>query len=314
MARSVRTDLAVEAHEPWKGRRLPGVRFDEQRLEDDILVSRVHITDERGAEILGKPPGTYVTLESVRLRQHDREHAMAVGKTLSLELERMVERFRPACVLVAGLGNWHATPDALGPKVVSRVLVTRHLQGSLPDHLRGRLRSVAAVAPGVLGTTGVETSEIVRGMVERIHPDLVVAIDALAAANVERILTTIQVADTGIHPGSGVGNHRMALTEETLGCPVIAVGVPTVVHATTIAHAAMEALLAQMQHEEKAERMDEAEREALLERALRPSFGGLMVTPKEIDIQVEDLSRLIAGAINTSLHPGVDLGEFSLYT
>jgi spore protease len=317
MAANVRTDLALEAHEAYGAKPPRGVRVTEERPEEGILVTRVHVLSAEGAKALGKPEGHYVTIESRRLRHHDREHAMVVGKVLSRELEAMVRSSQPETVLVVGLGNWNATPDSLGPKVVGRVLVTRHLQGVLPDDLKGRLRSVAALAPGVLGLTGVETSEIVRGMVERVEPGLVVAIDALAAAHIERILTTIQVADTGIHPGSGVGNHRSGLTEETLGCPVIAVGVPTVVHATTIAEAALDALVRTLNRDpagELARALDDLDRDEVLQRSLTSSLGELMVTPKEIDVQVEDLSRLIAGAVNTCLHPGIDLGEFSLYT
>jgi spore protease len=314
VARPLRTDLALEAHEALPDRKLPGVDVEEERPAEGVLVTRVHVRTEAAGQALGKPPGHYVTVESRGLRKHDREHAMTVGKVLSTEMERMLAAVRPQTVLVVGLGNWNATPDALGPKVVGKVLVTRHLQGMIPPDLEGHLRSVAAVAPGVLGLTGVETSEIVRGMVERVEPDLVVAIDALAAAKVERILTTIQLADTGIHPGSGVGNHRSGLTSDRLGCPVFALGVPTVVHATTIAFDAMDALWERLAAQGEVATREDRDREELFHEVVRPALAELMVTPKEIDVQIEDLARLIAGAINTCLHPGVDLGEFALYT
>jgi spore protease len=316
VAVSIRTDLALEAHEALGRRSVPGVRVVEERPLDDVLVTRVTVESDEGARELGKPIGRYVTVESKRLRKHDRDHAMAVGKVLSAELAAMVEPHRPRSVLVVGLGNWNATPDALGPKVVNRVLVTRHLDGVIEDELKAHLCSVAAIAPGVLGLTGMETSEIVHGVVDRIHPDLVIAIDALAAGNVERIAATIQVADTGIHPGSGVGNHRSGLTSDTLGCPVIAIGVPTVVHATTIARDAVEAFLRLLRREgdpSLREALGRVEVDELLEEVVKPSMADLMVTPKEIDAQIEDLSRLIAGAINTSLHAEIDLGEFALY-
>ena len=295
--RHVRTDLAVEAKDALGGQ-LPGVDTVEETREEGVAITRVGVTPE-GAEHLGKAPGRYVTIGSRRLRQHDPEHATLVGRILRDELQKFFQP-RPESVLVVGLGNWHATADALGPKVVARVLVTRHLRSLLPEAERAGLSAVAAFSPGVLGITGVETAEVVEGLVDRIGPDLVVAVDALAALDVARILTTIQITDTGISPGSGVGARRPSLTRERLGCGVVAIGVPTVVHATTIAEEAISRLTE--------EDLGDAERARLAEM-----FGELVVTPKEIDRQVADLSRLIAGALNSALHPEVDLGEWSLF-
>jgi spore protease len=180
------------------------------------------------------------------------------------------------------------------------------------------MRPVSALAPGVLGITGIETGEMVRAVVDRLHPGFVIAIDALAARSVERIASTIQVSDTGIQPGSGVGNHRSALSADTLGVPVIAIGVPTVVHAITIARDTIQGLITELKDDvqfyEVLDELYDKQRDALIAQVLGESVGDLMVTPKEIDAQIEDLSRLIAGALNTSLQPGIDIGEFGLYS
>ncbi len=317
---SIRTDLAIEAHRDAQkaSRGLAGVRADE-RTEDGITISEVVVETPEGAKAVGKPIGRYVTFESRQLRRHDREHAAAVGRHLSRALVDMLpsgEGLPEA--LVVGLGNWQATPDALGPRVVSRLLVTRHLKSVVPQEVQRNMRPVAALAPGVLGITGIETGEMVRAVVERLQPGFVIAIDALAARSVERIASTIQVSDTGIQPGSGVGNHRAALNRETLGVPVLAIGVPTVVHAITIARDTIQGLIEELKDDvqfyEVLDELYDKQRDALIAHVLGESVGDLMVTPKEIDAQIEDLSRLIAGALNTSLQPGIDIGEFGLYS
>ncbi len=317
---SFRTDLAIEAHRDAQkaSRRLSGVRADE-RTEDGITISEVVVETPEGAEAVGKPVGRYVTFESRQLRRHDREHAAAVGKHLSRVLVDMLPAGEGLSeALVVGLGNWQATPDALGPRVVSRLLVTRHLRSVVPAEVQRNMRPVAALAPGVLGITGIETGEMVRAVVDRLQPGFVIAIDALAARSVERIASTIQVADTGIQPGSGVGNHRAALNRETLGVPVLAIGVPTVVHAITIARDTIQGLIEELKEDvqfyEVLDELYDKQRDALIAHVLGESVGDLMVTPKEIDAQIEDLSRLIAGALNTSLQPGIDIGEFGLYS
>jgi spore protease len=302
-AQLARTDLAVEAKAVLDaGEGLPGVEETVEEPSEGVHVSRVAVTSPEGARALRKPEGRYVTVTAPGLRRHDPEHAARVGRVLTREIALLLPG-RPRSVLVVGLGNWHATADALGPKVVGRLLVTRHLHEVLPEaELRG-LGSVAAFSPGVLGLTGVETAEVVLGLCDRIRPELVIAVDALAALDVGRILTTVQLTDTGIAPGSGVGSRRRAIAPSTLGCGVLAIGVPTVVHAATIAEAALERVLG------------EEGRKAL--GAARPTlaevFGDLVVTPKEIDRQVEDLARLVAGALNAALHPEVDLGEYALF-
>lgn len=312
---SLRTDLAMEAHEALGKVAIPGVEAEEFVAEEDIRISRVAVTNDEGARRLGKPVGRYVTVESKRLRGHDPEHAQKVGAAVSKELAGFLEP-EDDPVLVVGLGNWNATPDALGPKVIDRILVTRHMKHALEPDGEVGLRTVAAVAPGVLGLTGVESLEMVEGLAEVVKPHLVVAIDALAAAHVERIGCTIQISDTGIHPGSGVGNRRGGLTRETLGRRVVAIGVPTVVHAMTVAKQALKALAERLGDDVRAGGGDgspAADDDARFEEVLGPTLGELVVTPKEIDIMVHDLTRIMAGAINTALHPDVDIGEFALF-
>ncbi len=272
----IRTDLAEEAAAlAGAAGELPGVEQRERTVEG-CQVTEVCITTPSAARRVGKPQGRYVTVRLPRGNGPEREQPGA--EALAAELSALLEG-QPACeddkrcILVAGLGNRDITPDAVGPWAVERVLVTRHLQGSLPDCFH----PVAAVATGVLGTTGVETGELLRGIVEKIRPSLVVAVDALAARAADRLCTSVQLADTGIVPGSGVGNARRALNRETLGVPVIAIGVPTVVDAATLA-----------------EDLTGQEAKGLPER--------LIVTPRDIDRQAREAAQIIGMGINLALH------------
>lgn len=313
------TDLALEAHEALRGRlgmEVPGVRVSEDH-QGEISITRVEIFSEEGERLMGKSRGNYVTIEAPSLRRRNHQLQAELGRVLTRELTGLL-RLRPnSTIFVVGLGNWKATPDALGPRVVNNVLVTRHLKEHIPQDLSGGLRSVAALAPGVLGLTGIETSEIIRAVVNDLHPDVVVAVDALAARNIERIATSVQLADSGIHPGSGVGNERRGLTEKILGVPVLALGVPTVVHAITIAANTIDILLDKMREQPSflqiIEEMEEAERKGLISEVLNPLVGDLMVTPKEIDVLIEDLSRIIAGSLNAALHPNINEDEIFAY-
>ncbi len=304
-----RTDLALEAHEAARGRaaRLPGVEFREERA-GEVVVSSVTILDETGAAAMGKPPGRYVTIEARSLLRRDTEVREQVARRLAEELGRLLPG-PEARVFVVGLGNWKATPDALGPKVVARLLVTRHLADYVPADLQGGLGSLCALAPGVLGLTGLETVEIVEGVARRVSPDVVVAVDALAARSIGRILTTVQLSDAGIHPGSGVGNHRRALTRESLGIPVVAVGVPTVVHAFTIAMDTVDLLVQRLRATHPfysyLDRLEGTRKHEVIQEVLHPFVGDLMVTPKEIDLLVDDLAEVVAAGINAAVHPRV---------
>lgn len=311
-----RTDLALEAHQAAGGpaARLPGVRFEEER-DGELTVSRVTILDEAGAAAMGKPPGRYLTLEARGLLQRATGLQEQVARRLAAELRALLPG-PDAKVFVVGLGNWKATPDALGPKVVARLMVTRHLDDYVPADLRGGLGSLCALAPGVLGITGLETVEIVEGIVRRVQPDAVVAVDALAARSIARILTTVQLSDAGINPGSGVGNHRRAITRDTLGVPVVAIGVPTVVHAFTIAMDTLDLLVQRLRSTHPfysfLDRLGGSEKQQVVQEALHPYVGDLMVTPKEIDLLVDDLAGVLAAGINAAVHPRVARQEHLL--
>ncbi|MCL4424401.1 MAG: GPR endopeptidase [Firmicutes bacterium] len=313
------TDLALEAHEALRGRagvEISGVRVTEDR-RGEIAITWVEIFSEEGERLMGKTRGNYITLEAPSLRHRNRQLQEDLGQVLTQNLVQLLHLRPDSNVFVVGLGNWKATPDALGPRVVNGVLVTRHLKGHIPLDLSGGLRSVAALAPGVLGLTGIETSEIIRAVVDDVQPDLVIAIDALAARNIERIATSIQLADSGIHPGSGVGNERIGLTQKTLGVPVVAIGVPTVVHAITIATNTIDILLDKLRGQASLlqiiEEMEAPDKRGLINEILSPLVGDLVVTPKEIDVLIDDMSRLIAGSLNAALHPNIDQGEIFRY-
>jgi len=289
-----RTDLAMEARELWQESagettKLPGVEARERKREG-IPVTVVRILDAQGEQALGKPQGSYVTLtlEGVARREEDvfGRAARAVAAELAQLMKGVPEQ---GLVLVAGLGNRAITPDAIGPKVHENVLVTRHLVSALPEHF-GHMRPVASLAAEVLGSTGVESGEVVRAVCEKIKPACVIAVDALASRSLERLCRTVQLADTGITPGSGVGNHRFALNRDSLGMPVIALGVPTVVEGATLAA-------------------------DLLGTDELPDLGAgreMLVTPKDIDSQVADLSKIIGWGISLALQPGLTMADLEL--
>jgi spore protease len=312
------TDLAVEATAALRGeaqREIPGVRMEEYHPSDDITVTWVEVLDGRGVAAVGKLPGNYATVEAPGLRRRNRDLQEAVGRALVEQLHRMLGLSETASVLVVGLGNWNATPDALGPRVVNQLMVTRHLKDYVPEEVAGGIRPVAAISPGVLGLTGLETAEVVLGIVERMKPDAVIAIDALAARSIERIGTTVQVADTGINPGSGIGNKRVGLTRETLGCPVIAIGCPTVVHAATIVGDTLDLMIERMQGKKPFlfSALEPNERRELVREALQGASGELVVTPKEVDELIEDMSKVIAGSLNAVLHTSVHARDLMKY-
>jgi spore protease len=310
---SSRTDLALEALLS-----APSQEVESQREEtQEAVISRVNIKSQEAARKMGKLPGMYITIESPVLRQRNREAQQKVADLLAKELAKFVQLKENDAVFVVGLGNWQATPDALGPKVVEQLMVTRHLYNMVPPEVRGGLRPVSALAPGVLGLTGIETGEIVQGIVEKIKPKLVIAIDALASRSTGRLASTIQLSNSGIKPGSGVGNHRFGITKDSLGVDVIAIGVPTVVGAVTIASEAMEAVSRptprQMPPGAMPFALDAQQKRATLNRLLSPFMGSLMVTPKEIDALIEDLATTLASGLNAFLHPKLDLDNVLRY-
>ena len=281
-----RTDLALEAQELWRESaertsRLPGVKAVKRKREG-YTVTEVQVLDARGTEALGKPVGTYRTVDLTGFWQRRPDFFPRAVRTVGAELRELLPP--EGAVLVVGLGNDAMTPDAIGPETLRHLLVTRHLIASLPRQFSG-FRPVAAFAAGVLGTTGVESAEAVRALVRETKPGCVIAVDALAARRMSRVCTTVQLSDAGITPGSGVGNHRAALSRETLGVPVIAVGVPTVVEASTLA----------------ADLLEEAGIENFDPSRLRTGGGEMTVTTRDIDAQVRDLAKVVGYAVNWAL-------------
>lgn len=313
-----RTDLALEAREMITknvSQEVPGVMVETSE-DDEILITRVNITTPEAEQRMGKTQGRYVTIEAQGLRYKNTPLQDKIMGFLAQELASLAQLPQNATILVVGLGNWNVTPDALGPRAVDKIVVTRHLQGMLSPELKGGVRSVCAIAPGVLGITGMETAEIVHGIVSKIKPDLVIAVDALAAASSHRVITTVQLANTGIHPGSGVGNKRFGLTKESLGVPVIAIGVPTVVHASTIAMDTINTLQEQAafaRYFKSMENLTDQDRQVIVRQVLPEALGDLMVTPKEVDRLIADIADVIAGGINQAMHPNIDYENIHIY-
>lgn len=289
-----RTDLAVEAIENHKtAAALPHVRQSDRTLED-FAVHEVRILSEDAAREIGKPQGRYLTLELDALIRREEDAFPRACKALSTLLRELLPRPNDGPVLIAGLGNRMITPDAIGPQTADHVIATRHLVAQSPE-VFADWRPVSALAPGVLGQTGVETGEVICGVLDRVRPAAVIAVDALAAGRLSRLLRTVQLADTGITPGAGVGNVRAALNKETLGVPVIAVGVPTVVDGATLAH-------------EISSQLGQPACEALDDLS-QP----VMITTRDIDREVADISRMIGYAVNMALHPHLSVADIDLY-
>lgn len=327
--RNIRTDLTLEAHELLREKTvreqesrqdIPGVEVENEG-DERIKITRVRVTSHEGEKAIGKPMGNYITLEIPGLRENDQDLYEDTCKALAKELTGILKLEEKTLTLVVGLGNWNVTPDALGPKVVSSMMVTRHLLEYLPDQVDEGVRPVCAVAPGVLGITGIETGEIIRGIVDRVRPDYIIAIDALASRKIERVNTTIQIADTGIAPGSGVGNKRMELSKDTLGVPVIAIGVPTVVDAATMANDTIDLVLDSMIEQapqgtdfyNMMKSINREEKYQMIREVLEPYVGNLIVTPKEIDDVVRRISKVIANGLNIALHQGITLADVDRY-
>ena len=293
-----RTDLAVELREdfPEDDERLKGVTVKEAYYKHrNVHVSTVRITDASGAAAMGRAIGTYITVEAKGLAEGEERLRRFAAETLAEQLLQLMKETDETAkeVLVVGLGNREATPDALGPMTVDELVVTRHLILQLGEEFRKKyhLTSFCALAAGVLAQTGMESGEIIKSVVEELHPDIVIAIDALASRSTERLGTTVQITDTGIYPGAGIGNNRQALNKETLGVPVIAVGVPTVVDAATILQERMGRYL-------RKKGVSEAECEDILQEAGENDGQVLFVTPKGIDELVRRAGETVAEAIN----------------
>lgn len=293
-SRRIRTDLALETTERFaeENAEIRGVEVHEEYDEEkDVRTTIVKIVTENGAKSMGRPQGTYITIEAPELSTPDEDYHREISEEISTHLRKLIDLKKEKSVLVIGLGNAAITADALGPQVVDNLLMTRHIikEYGLRGIKHEKMHRISGIAPGVMAQTGMETAEIVQGIVSETKPDVVVAIDALAARSVRRLSRTIQITDTGIHPGSGVGNHRNGLTEENLQVKVIGIGVPTVVDAATIIHDSMAHLL---------DTLEETEQKEFLDEMIAPNLYSMFVTPKDVDETIKYLSFTISEGLN----------------
>ena len=306
-----RTDLATERRDIYqKANRqegeIDGIESTKEEINENLKVERVKITNENGEKAIGKPIGNYITIDIKNLKIAQEEEKESAANTLSNELKKILDEHidKQGEVLVVGLGNIYVTPDSLGPKVINEIDVTRHIINYLPQYVEEGTRMVSAIAPGVLGTTGIETVEILKGIVDNIHPKLVIVIDALASRSIERISSTVQLSDTGIVPGAGVGNTRGEISIKTLGIPVIAIGIPTVVETAVLVNGSLDLFIGKLQEEAKSNdylnKLKEEDNYEEIKEVLVPKDFNLIVTPKEIDELIENMKDIVALGINKS--------------
>lgn len=308
-----RTDLASERRDIFKKansieNEINGIESEKEELSENISVERVKITNEEGQNAIGKPIGNYITMDIKQLRIAQDEDIEKSSEILSNELKKIIDSHidKQGEILVVGLGNIYVTPDALGPKVINEIEVTRHIINYLPQYVEEGTRMVSAIAPGVLGTTGIETVEILKGIVENIKPKLLIVIDALASRSIERISSTVQLSDTGIVPGAGVGNTRSEISKNTLGIPVIAIGIPTVVETAVLVNDCLDVFIQKLQDEAKSNdylnKLKEEDNYEEIKEALLPKEYNLIVTPKEIDDLIENMKDVVARGINFAIN------------
>ena len=308
-----RTDLALERRELYRKankieNEIDGIETEEEEIGENIKVSRVKVIDKNGEEALAKPIGDYITIDIKKLKIATDEDIGSAAEVLTKELKGLLEKHVSSKddVLVVGLGNIYVTPDSLGPKVINEIEVTRHIIKYLPQYVEDGTRPVSAISPGVLGTTGIETVEILKGIVDNVKPRLLIVIDALASRSIERISSTIQISDTGIVPGAGVGNTRKDLSMETLGIPVIALGIPTVVEAATIAADSLDLFISKLQENAESNeflnKFQEEDKYEMIKEVLAPEDFNFIVTPKEIDDLIENMKDVVARGINFAVN------------
>jgi len=323
---NVRTDLVLEAREIYKENHkdepdIDGIEVIEE-CEKDINVTTVKVKNQEGAEKIGKPKGNYITIDMPEFTAYDGETMDRVSLVVSEVLGRLINNDVKNTALIVGLGNWQVTPDALGPKVTEKIMITRHLQTVMPEIIDDSVRPVSSISPGVLGITGIETVEIIKGVVEKTKPDLVICIDALAARRVERVNSTIQIGDTGISPGAGVGNNRKQINQENLGVKVIAIGVPTVVDAITITNDTIDLVVDSLIKSSSSgtdfykmlKSLDKNEKENLIKEVISSKTNlDMIVTPKDIDLIINSLSKIIANGINMALQPNMEMEEINKF-
>ena len=306
-----RTDLANERKDIYQKvnkheGEIDGIETTKENINENLNVERVKIINENGEKAIGKPIGTYVTIDIKNLKIAQEEEIEKASDILSNELKNILNSHidKQGEILVVGLGNIYVTPDSLGPKVINEIDVTRHIINYLPQYVEEGTRMVSAIAPGVLGTTGIETVEILKGIVDNIHPKLVIVIDALASRSIERISSTVQISDTGIVPGAGVGNTRSEISVKTLGIPVIAIGIPTVVETAVLVNDSLDLFISKLQDEAKSNdylnKLKEEDNYEEIKEALIPKDYNLIVTPKEIDELIENMKDIVALGINKS--------------
>lgn len=317
----IRTDLALEDKERFESDNveIQGVIVEEQYDEEnEIRQTTVKIETENGAKVMRKPVGTYITIEAPDMAVPDEDYHKEVSEILSEHLEKFIKKEvtkekEDISILIVGLGNRKVTPDALGPYVVDNLNITRHIFREYGKYALADDKKyfISAIVPGVMAQTGMETVEIIRGIIDETAPDVVIAIDALAARSSRRLNRTIQIADTGIHPGAGVGNHRNGITRDTVGIPVIAIGVPTVVDAATIVNDTMENLIAAMETSETLKGVgvvlqgySATEKYELIKELISPHLNGMFVTPKDIDETVKRISYTISESLNALFSHG----------
>ena len=309
-----RTDLALERRDLFKKankieNEIDGIETEEENLSEDVKITRVKVLNENGENAIGKKRGNYITIDIKDLKIAGEEQIQKASEALTKELKILLNMHikDDESILVVGLGNLYVTPDALGPKVIQEIDITRHILEYMPEVLNENTRSVSAISPGVLGTTGIETLEILKGIVDNVKPKLLIIIDALASRSIERISSTIQIADTGIIPGAGVGNKRKELTIDTLGIPVIAIGIPTVVEAATIAADSLDLFIQKVQEEAKSNeflnQLQEEDKYEMIKEVLAPNDYNFIVTPKEID-------ELIENKVNVTYVPSGDMYRY----
>ncbi len=303
-----RTDLALERRDIYKKvnklQEIDGVESTEEDINENIKVTRVKIANENGEKALGKAIGNYVTIDVKKLKIAGEDEIQKTSEVLTSELQKMIDLHtdKQGEILIVGLGNIYVTPDALGPKVINEIDVTRHVIKYLPQYVEEGTRPVSAISPGVLGTTGIETVEILKGIVDNIKPKLLIVIDALASRSIDRISSTIQISDTGIVPGAGVGNTRQEISQNSLGVPVVAIGIPTVVELATLVSDGIDIFIDRLQ--EKAEsneylnKLQQNDKYEEVKEALNVGDYNMIVTPKEIDDLIENMKDIVARGIN----------------
>ena len=307
-----RTDLALERRDLYKKannieKEVDGIETTEEKIGEDITVSKVKILNENGENAIGKKKGNYITIDIKNLKIASEDEIQKASEVVTKELKDIINNLVSPedPILIVGLGNLYVTPDALGPRVVQDIDITRHILEYMPNVLEQGTRSVSAVSPGVLGTTGIETLEILKGIVDNIKPKLIIVIDALASRSIARISSTIQIADTGIVPGAGVGNARKELTINTLGIPVIAMGVPTCVEAATIAADSLDLFIQKVQEEAQSNdflnKLQDEDKYEMIKEVLVPQDYNFIVSPKEIDELIENMSSVVARGINFAI-------------